>query len=215
LRRSPLLRPAILYALALYFVMTFVFSYPGARGGLFHSGAALLPFYFAAAPIGLERAVRWIASRRRGWRVREATQVFLAGLCLIALALTGAIFYQRVVGPDAANPSWNRQDEVYAAIGGSLAGVWDTRSVVLANNPPAFYYFTDHPSVVVPNGGVSALLAVADRFDVRWAVLDTNLPDGLRSLYEGRETSDRLVIVEQFEDAEGRPVILYEVRPAG
>jgi hypothetical protein len=209
LRRSPLFRPAILYAILLYFFMTFVFTFPGLRGGLFHSGAALLPFYFAAAPLGLERAVRWIARRRPGWRVAGATRVFLAGLGAIALAMTGFVYFQRVLGPDPSRPVWNQQGEVYALIGERLTG--DPASVVVVNDPPAFTYFTDHPAVVVPSGGVDMLLAAAARYGARWAVLDANAPVALRGFYAGEESDGRLRLIGQFEDAAARPVYLYEI----
>ena len=44
LRRRWLIQLVGLYALLLFIVMTLIFAFPGARGGLFHSGAALLPF---------------------------------------------------------------------------------------------------------------------------------------------------------------------------
>src|SRR3990172_57125 len=57
LRRAPLYAPALIYFLLLFGLMTFVFTFPGPRGGLFHSGAALLPFFFPAAVVGLDASV--------------------------------------------------------------------------------------------------------------------------------------------------------------
>ncbi len=54
LRRERLLWPFFLYAPLLFAAMTLAFTFPGMRGGLFHSGGALLPFFFAAAGPGLE-----------------------------------------------------------------------------------------------------------------------------------------------------------------
>ncbi|MBI3363070.1 MAG: hypothetical protein HY023_18365, partial [Chloroflexi bacterium] len=211
LRREAMFRPAILYALSLYFVMTFVFTFPGTRGGLFHSGAALLPFYFAAAPVGLERVVEWIALRRPGWRAPTATRVFLIGLAAIVMILTGAIFAGRVVGSDPTRLAWNRSDEVYEEIGTWLWRFQDSASVVVVNNPPAFNYLTDHPAIVIPNGDLDALLAVADRYGAKWIVVDANVPAGLADFYTRRQPNERLWLAEEFSDGEGRPVYLYEV----
>jgi hypothetical protein len=193
LRRSPVFRPAILYALALYV------------------GAALLPFYMAAAPIGLEAAVRWVARRRPGWRATDATRVFLVGLGAITLAMTLVIYDQRVIGAHVAHPAWNIQDEVYAAIGARLSQAGDGNSVVVVNNPPAFTYFTGHAAVVVPNGDMTNLLAVADRYGARWAVVDANAPVALQPFYAGDETQPRLRLIDQFQDSVSRPVYLYEI----
>ncbi len=49
-----MLWPFFLYLPLLFIAMTFIFTFPGTRGGLFHSGGALLPVVFATAGPGLE-----------------------------------------------------------------------------------------------------------------------------------------------------------------
>ncbi len=44
--------------------MTIIFPFAGARGGFFHSGAALQTVWWVLAPLGLERVVAW-GSRKR------------------------------------------------------------------------------------------------------------------------------------------------------
>ena len=62
LRRHGLVQLAGIYALLLFAAMTLVFAFPGARGGLFHSGAAVYPFMAALAAVGLDRGVDWLAA---------------------------------------------------------------------------------------------------------------------------------------------------------
>ena len=76
-RRHALIRGALIYLGLLFGVMTIVFTFAGDRGGLFHSTGALLPFFYAAAPIGLDTLIGWIAARRRTWQVASARRVFL------------------------------------------------------------------------------------------------------------------------------------------
>jgi hypothetical protein len=209
--RHPWIQPAIVYAAGLYFVMTLVFTFPGPRGGLLHSGPALLPFYFAVVPVAVQRAVGWIAARRSGWRVKKASRVFLAGFGVIAALLTLAVFVVRVVGTNPARPAWNQADLAYEAAGAWLDQAGDTEGIVVVNNPPAFHYFTGHPAVVVPNGGAEALMAVARDFSARWVVLDTNVPDALRPVYAGTESVPCLRQAAAFSDALARPVYLFRV----
>jgi hypothetical protein len=210
-RRQALFAPALLYAGLLYLAMTFAFTFPGPRGGLLHSGAALMPFFAAAGPVGLERAVRWVAARRADWNAPRSTRVFLAALGLVALALTGGQYAARVLGSNPAQPVWNEKDTVYKEIGAWLSQAGEGDSVVVINNPPGFYYHTGQPAVVVPNGGPEALVAVAERFGAPWVVLDANVPKDLQGLYDGREYSARLRLVQTFEDGRGRAVYLFEV----
>ena len=56
-------------------------------------------------------------------------------------------------------------------------GVGDD-AVVMVNNPPAFWYYTHRPTVVVPApiGDEETLLAAADRYGVTYVLLDRNWP---------------------------------------
>ncbi|MGH2522658.1 MAG: hypothetical protein ACRDH2_09165 [Anaerolineales bacterium] len=214
LRRNPLFAPVILYGLSLFVLMTLVFTFPGARGGLFHSGAALLPFFFPAALVGLDAAVEAAARRRPHWQPEKAKPVFTALLIALAAGLTALIFQMRVIGPDPRRPSFSQANVAYSEIGD-----WLTRGVpccaptiVAVNNPPGFYYFTGHPGIVIPNGGPDALLRVMKDFGARWAVLDSNTPAGLKELYTTPRGEPRLQLRATFTDEEGRSVYLFELK---
>ena len=52
-------------------VMTVIFPFAGSRGSFFHAGAAFQPYWWIAAPIGLDAVLAWatvgeIANRLRG-----------------------------------------------------------------------------------------------------------------------------------------------------
>jgi hypothetical protein len=65
--------------------------------------------------------------------------------------------------------------------------------------------------VVVPNGGVEAVLAVADRYGVRHVVLDRNRPAPLAGLYVQETLHPRLRPVMAWGEGEKR-VVLYAVQ---
>jgi hypothetical protein len=96
-------------------VMTVVFPFAGARGGFFHSGAALQTVWWALAPVGLEQAIQW-GRRKRGWNVIQAGSVFHMALIGLAVILTAVIFWSRVIGGNAgssgqqgAGSAWGRK----------------------------------------------------------------------------------------------------------
>jgi len=188
----------------LYLAHSLAFTFPGWRGGFFHSSAALLPFLHAAAVDGLDAAVRWAAQRRR-WNLRQAQAVFSTAAVIAAVILS----VHAAVGE---LPSWRDADAVYREAGAWLdaRGAPDSTRVVVGN-PPGFWYHTRMPAVVVPNGDVEDLLKVTDRYHVEYVLLDRNRPAPLAALYAGEESCARLVVVKTWGEEEKRAV-LYAVK---
>jgi len=204
LRREALMRPALIYGVLLYAVMTLVFTFPGARGGLLHSSAALLPFFSAAAPFGLEAAIRWMAQRRRAWNVQQARQVFTVGFMALSITLGGVLTARTM-----ASRQWEvGSGEAYRKVGAWLSEHGLAGATVMVNNPPGFALHTGQPAIVVPNGDVETLLAVADRYGATVLVLDTNRPRALAGLYAGEEAHPRLVMQAQLGEVQ-----IYRIIP--
>jgi hypothetical protein len=192
-RRLPFLL-SVFYLLALYLAHSLVFTFPGWRGGFFHSSGVLLPFLFAAAMQGLDVVVGWVARRRRRHlNVQQARKVFTVAIVIAAVALS-------LYAASKTLPAWQGADVAYREIGLWL-GAHDVSPdiVVMVNNPPGFTYHTGLPSVVVPNGGVETLLEVAERYHVTHVVLDSNRSRGLAELYDGAAV-DGLDLVATFQN---------------
>lgn len=182
-RRRAVFSGALIYLALLFAVMTMVFPFAGDRGGLFHSMSALLPFFYAAAPPGLDAIIEWLAARRRGWRAATARRVFSMALVVMALMLSAVIYRGRVIGANFNDPIWNQADRAYSAIGRWLIEQGETDPIVVVNNPPLFTYHTGLRSIVIPWGDEADLLAAARRFGATWVVLDANRPAPLAELY--------------------------------
>jgi hypothetical protein len=191
-RRHPLFQLAAWYALLLFLAMTLVFTFPGPRGGLFHSGGALLPFIFVAASVGLDVLIEWVAVRRQGWDAGLAKQVFGIGVVGLGLLMSGFLYYQKVV----VEPSAREGAATYSDLVDWLEAEGQGEAVVMVGDPPGYWYHGGGPSIAVPNEPVETVLAVADRYGARYLVLDRNRPRPLVSLYEGIETHPRLNLVE-------------------
>lgn len=191
-RRAPLLRAALWYAGLLFAAMTLAFTFAGDRGGLFHSTGALLPFFYAAAPIGLDAVIEWIAQRRRAWHAARAKSIFSVALIVYAFALSFFIYRGRVIGADIMDPIWNRSGQGYESIGQWLRDRGEVDPIVMVNDPPSFTYHTGIRSIVVPFGDVQDLLSAARQFSARWVVLDQNRPAALAALYADPVSDPRL-----------------------
>jgi hypothetical protein len=207
-RHHLLIQLAGLYSLLLFVVMTLIFAFPGARGGLFHSGAALLPFVYAAAMVGLDRAVDWVAARRRRWNAPFAKRFFGLGLIIIAIVLSGFIYYGRVL----KNNAWNSADALYPAIAAWVAQE-NPSATVMIGNPPAYRYHGGGLSVVVPNENIETTLQAARHYQVDYLILDHNRPEPLAEVYSQTLKHPALSLVQTFTDDADNPIYIFRISP--
>ncbi|MCZ7544109.1 MAG: hypothetical protein M5R40_11530 [Anaerolineae bacterium] len=202
-RNDPFLSGVWVYALGLHLAMTFAFAYPGMRGGLFHSSTALLPFWFSLGVLGIDDAVRWVAARRRAWNAAQARMLFSGALVVMMAVLSVSLFAARVA-------DWKTAGTPYATLGARLPG----DAVVMVNDPAGFYYHTGLPGVVVPNGGVATVRAVAAQYGVTHVILDVNRTPPLSNLFLGREEADFLtevLLIGGDDDDPANDIRVFEV----
>ena len=211
LRRHPLIQLAMLYGLALLAAMTLVFTFPGARGGYFHSGAALLPFLMPAAALGLEAAVEAVARRLPHWQPEKSKPIFGALLVAFAVLLTAAVFWQRVIG--AQPTTWSASERVYGEAGAWLATQGDTGVITAANDPPGWNYWTGRPAIVIPNGDAATLRQAMQTYGARFVLLDENRPGALSALYANPNSVDVFIPRATFSGSAGQPAYLLELVP--
>ncbi|MBI1258610.1 MAG: hypothetical protein GC204_14170 [Chloroflexi bacterium] len=175
-RREPFLLPFALYAVGVHLAMTFVFPFPGYRGGLLHSAAALIPFWAALGVVGLDDVIAWVAKRRRRWNARTAKMVFSGGLVALAVGLSWFIGMAGRVSPIGDTSGY---DELPAALPA------DAR--ILSDDPPQLYYYTGMGGASLPNGTPETLLEVARQYDIDYVVImggADSIPAGLQSILD-------------------------------
>jgi hypothetical protein len=186
LRRNRLIQIVMLYAALLYGTMTFAFSFAGARGGLFHSSAALVPFTVSAALVGLEATLKWIEQRRHTWQIAQARKVFGTAFVILALMLTMTVTVTRL-------QTWHAVYDQYVALQPSLPA----ESVVLSNNPPLLWIATHRSGAMIPNGDEHTLKIVATQFKASYVLLDQNHVRALAPLYE-QEQGENFQLISKW-----------------
>ncbi len=194
-RRDPFLTPFWLYALGLHMAFTLVFPFPGYRGGLLHSAAALVPFWAALGAAGLDDVIGWIASRRRRWRAATARLIFSAALVAYAVGLSVWIGSRgRVIATDQV-------PELYRTI----SEVMPDDARVLINDPAMLYTFTGLGGAVIPNESPDVIPEIADRYAITHVVIEpAGLPAPMQTVLTNPPTFLR-------EIARAGEVIVYEI----
>jgi len=165
-------------------VMTIVFPFAGARGGFFHSGAALQTVWWALAPLGLDRVIVW-GTRKRGWNATQAGTIFRPALVALVALLTAVVIYGRVMG-GVGGTVWGQENYAYSQITTALVshGMAD-EAVVMVANPPGFYLASGNPAIAVPDGDANTLLNVARRYGAKYVILEAgSTPGGLMPVYD-------------------------------
>jgi hypothetical protein len=173
-RRQAVVRGLWLYALGLFLAMTFVFAFPGYRGGLFHSAAALVPWWAALGVAGLDNVADWAARRRRRWNATTAKWFFSAALLAAAVALSVSLS----VG--------GRVNAVEPPLYSVLSAILPADARVMVNDPAALYYFTGRGGVVLPNAAPDVIPVIAKHYGIGYLLLEapSATPAPLWSLFE-------------------------------
>ncbi len=201
LRKDRCVQMAVLAWLLTLGAMTVIFPFAGARGGFFHSGAALQTVWWAMAPLGLERIIQW-GRRKRGWNVAQAGRIFRMALIGLAVLLTVYIFWSRVLG-GPAGPAWGQENAAYSQINNYLVSKGASNSdIVMSADPPGFYLASGNPSITVPDGDFNTLMTVARKYDAAYLVLESgSVPAGLLPVYENPNGQRDLVYLGEIEHA--------------
>lgn len=184
--------------------MTFAFPFAGARGGFFHSGAALQPMWWAMAPIGLDEVIKW-GKLKRGWNSTQAGRVFRPAIIAFAVLLTCIVLWGRFSSNgQISSQSWSSENIAYSQIAKYLTeeeGVLDSQTIMVAN-PPGFYLASGLSAIAIPNGGVDKLLQVANKYDADYLVLEADgLTAELGSVYSDPDNQTDLIYLGQVGNA--------------
>jgi hypothetical protein len=174
--------------LSTFLVMTLIFPFQGARGGLFHSNAALLPLFWAVAPMGLDAILEW-AHRVRNWNVQEARIVFSGAILIFALLLTAFTTGMKLLPLEQDQPSWEENRTTYQQLEENIIALGaHPEDIVLTINPPGYFAHTHRPALAIPDGDLQTVVEVANRYGGKYLLLEPSHTDGLQELFANPET---------------------------
>lgn len=188
-RRESFFTPMIWYALGLHLAMSLIFTFPGSRGGLFHSSAALFPFWVALGLAGVDDGITRMARWRR-WRVEEAKLVFGVSVVLLPVLLAGFAWSVQTRNRDA-EPDYR-----------TYAQVLPLEARLMVNDPAAWYYHTGHMGVTLPDEPLTTALEIAQRYCITHLIIDQNVTDAFEPLLRGEPPPEFLTEIRRFEGAD-------------
>ncbi|MEP0804971.1 MAG: hypothetical protein HRF47_05750 [Chloroflexota bacterium] len=179
----------------LFAVMTVIFPFAGMRGSFLHAGAAFQPFWWAAAPLGLEAVIS--AARRRGMFDENARVIFPAMLVILAAAMSGYLVVSR------AADGWGAESRVYAEVEKRLIEDGASLEVgVIVRNPPGYYLYSGRPAIALPFGDEAVILQAAEKFGAGYLVLEEGGTfEAIQDLYENPQNHPAFFFLGEVDGA--------------
>jgi hypothetical protein len=193
-RKDERVKIAVTAWLILFFVMTFLFPFAGARGAFFHAGAALQPMWWTLAPLGLDGMLASL--RKRNWGDDQAKIIFRSALVMIAVILTFYVSYLRVF-----SLGWGEGEADYPAVEQFLVknGIAQD-DVVIVRNAPGYYIATGRSAISIPSGGEEAILAAAQQFGADYLVLEPQAAySQIKNLIEAPAQNSNLIFLGELD----------------
>lgn len=197
LRRDLRTKIAVTGWLILFAVMTVIFPFAGSRGSFFHAGAAFQPFWWVAAPVGLDRVIAW--ARRRGQFTDTNAPYFLQGiLILLAVFMTGYLVNLRVIAD-----GWARDDFIYPSVEKMFVDHQiRPEDVVIVRNPPGYFIATGRRAIALPFGDESTILEVAERYQAGYLVIEKDGTfQAIQDLYDEPKSNPSFVYLGEVDEA--------------
>ncbi len=165
-RRSVDVAPFLVYAAILFAFSALVSAVHVPNGTFIHSAVALAPHSYVLALEGVAALVAWVAGRRKGWNVAQATRVFIGGA--VAITMVTGIYFSFVT-----RTTWANERDIKVGVGAALdqAGAAPT-DVVMSLDTGGVKYWTGHPGVVAPADPIGTIERVARAYDARWLLVE-------------------------------------------
>lgn len=197
LRRDLRTKIAVTGWLILFAVMTIIFPFAGSRGSFFHAGAAFQPYWWVAAPIGLDAVLAWARSHGQ-FRDKNAPYFLQGVLVLLAIFMTAYLVDFRVI-----SSGWAKDDFIYPAVEEMfLDNGIQPGEVVIVRNPPGYYIAAGRPSISLPFGDESTIRAVAEKYNARYLVIEKGGTfDAIQDLYDDPQSNPSFIYLGEVDEA--------------
>lgn len=163
-RRNVAFRPWSIYAVTLFTFSAILFAVHVPHGTFLHSCVALLPHAYLLGMVGIDRVVRAVAARRRGWQADRASRGFAAiAVATILLGALGASY----MTTRAWAADQNIREEMSAALKDVPAG-----DRLMSPDAGAYRYHAGRTGIVTPDDPLPVIEAALRTYDVRWLILE-------------------------------------------
>jgi hypothetical protein len=171
------MRVGIIYYGLIFILMTIIFPLAGSRGGFLHSISAVQILVWILMADGLQSFFEW-GINHRNWKLARSKKMFGSAFIILIILFTMVVYKNDVIGDSVQDIKWGQDYTRYENIENVILETsMDKKDVVMINNPLGYYYSTGRWGIVVPNSEADQFIELVKKFEVKYIVLDKNLPD--------------------------------------
>jgi hypothetical protein len=165
-RRSDDFIPWFIWVALMFTVWPLLFPLHIPGGAFIHSAVGMAPHAYILALEGIAGLVLAIAHRRPAWEPAKAIPIFT--WALVAFVVATALLYAPIV-----RRNWAAERTARAALAAELeAQDVPPTDRLMSIDAAGFKYFTGRPGVTAPDDPIETIREVAQRYDIRWLVLE-------------------------------------------
>ena len=197
------IRTAILYWILLFITQSLFFPFSGVRGSFFHSGSSIQILLWAVVPSGFHTTIEY-GAKIRNWNINQAKRFFMIGITGIVILITVFVSISRLRGDMVFLE--NNKVEKYLSVSSYLDNIEGTDNyLVMINNPPRYFLYTDMPSIVIPDN-LDSMFSAAKYYGAKYLILEPNA--NFPNLYSSQITAPELELIKVIDEIQ-----IYEIIP--
>lgn len=196
-RKNKIIQVWFLLFMVEILLMSIIFPFAGYRGGFFHSGSAFQILLWAMVPSGFAAVIHF-GEKKRNWRFDRAWKMFGVAILLGVILITANVFKNKFSKNDEV--TWDTQEKQYESLQAEMKRLaTDDLSPIMIGNPPGYYLASQREAVAIPEGGPNAVLLAASKYNVKYLVLDEDIPESLTALYNLKQEFGQIQYIENFD----------------
>jgi hypothetical protein len=194
-RKNRLTKIVLIMIAMLFLLMTLIFPFAGYRGGFFHSISAFQIYLWVLAIIGIEVVVHWSVCKLK-WVEPKARTLFAVVLIFGVAGMTCISYFNKV---QPLTGAWDQSYTDYRLLAEELTRISGRAEFrVMINDTPGYFSATNNEAIQLSSGNVQDVSGLLDRFDIDYLVVDEDVPESLRSLYDVPGDQSGFHLVEEF-----------------
>ena len=171
----------VVYGGLMWVGLSLVFTFPSARGSIFHSGTALLVPIYVACALGLDHTAGWVSRKARNPARAATIRAKRYGQIAIGTAVVVSVVWSVILarGWDGQYTALRQAGDWVAANAAPETRTFTDREgrrvpLVMMADPPAYDYANHAPSIAISSDPLAVNRTLAQKYGAAYIIVQFN-----------------------------------------